>query len=115
MPSSVPITAENNDEMPTSAIVGQAFSRISSITGWLLVYERPRLRVAVCFRYCDELVALRAVEAELLRQLLALLLGEVPPAEEVRDRIRLDHPEQEEVEDDDEEQRRERAEDLGCD
>ena len=52
MPSSVPMTAENTDEMPTSAIVGHALLRISSATGWLVVYERPKLSVAVCFMYC---------------------------------------------------------------
>ena len=50
MPSMIPNTAESTAEMPTSAIVGPALSLISSQTGWLVVYERPRFSVAVSFR-----------------------------------------------------------------
>ena len=50
MPSSTPKTADRIAETPTSAIVGQAASRISSQTGWFVWYERPRLSWAVCSR-----------------------------------------------------------------
>ena len=59
-----------------------------------------------------ELVELRAVEAELVLELVTLRLGQAASAKERAHRIRLDDPEQEEVEDDDERQRPERAEDL---
>ena len=49
MPSITPNTAERTAAMPTSAIVAHALFLISSTTGWLLVYERPKLSVAVCF------------------------------------------------------------------
>ncbi len=62
----------------------------------------------------DELLALRLVEPELLRERGALALGQVAAAVEVRDRIALDDPEQEEVEADDEEQRDQGPEDLGA-
>ena len=51
MPSSTPNTADRTAEMPTSAIVGPILRLISSQTGWLLVYERPRFSCAVCSRY----------------------------------------------------------------
>ena len=52
-----------------------------------------------------ELVELRPVEPELVPKLQPLCVGQVPPAEERRDRIRLDDSEEEEVEDEDERQR----------
>ena len=51
IPSRIPNTPDSTAEMPTSAIVGPALRLISSQTGWLLVYERPKLSVAVCLRY----------------------------------------------------------------
>src|SRR4029079_444355 len=62
-----------------------------------------------------ELVQHGAVEPELPDQLVALGLGEVAAAEQVRDRIRGDDPEQEEVERDDEEEGRERPSQLPYD
>ena len=44
------MTAERIAEIPTSAIVGPALRLISSQTGWLLGYERPRFSVAVSSR-----------------------------------------------------------------
>ena len=44
------MAAERIAEIPTSAIVGHALRLISSQTGWLLWYERPRFRVAVSLR-----------------------------------------------------------------
>src|SRR6185503_5061072 len=63
----------------------------------------------------DELRALGLVEAELLGQLGALGLGQVVAAVEARDRVRLNDPEQEEVEADDEEQGRQRPQHLAAD
>ena len=48
MPSITPKTVDSSVEIPTSAIVGPALSQISEATGWLVVYERPRLSCAVC-------------------------------------------------------------------
>ena len=62
-----------------------------------------------------ELVELRPVEPELVLELVALRVGQVASAEERADRIRLDDPEEEEVEDDDEGKRPQRAEDLAAD
>ena len=45
-----PEDPESTAEIPTSAMVGPAASLISSQTGWLVVYDRPRFSVAVCFR-----------------------------------------------------------------
>jgi hypothetical protein len=45
----MPITADSSVETPTSAIVGPALLAISSATGWLVVYVRPRFSDAVCF------------------------------------------------------------------
>ena len=57
----------------------------------------------------------RAVEPELGAQLQPLLLRQVAAPEQVRNRIPLDDPEEEEVETDDEEQRDESARDLAGD
>ena len=59
-----------------------------------------------------ELVELGAVEPELLSQLVALGVGEVAAPEQIRHRVSLDDPEQEEVEDDDEGEGPERPQDL---
>ncbi len=98
--------------MPTRAMVGQARSQIIDITGSLVVYERPKFSCADCGEVPEELVELGPVEPELALELEPLGLGQVAAAEEVPDRVRLDDPEEEEVEADDEDERRERGEDL---
>src|SRR5262249_13755734 len=62
-----------------------------------------------------ELVELRPVEPELVTEGVALGIRQVAAAEERGNRVRLDDPEQEEVEDDDEDERPERAQDLAAD
>ncbi len=45
-----PITIESTVAVPTSTIVWGAAAQISSSTGWLLAYERPKLSCTVCSR-----------------------------------------------------------------
>ena len=51
-PATVPIQSPRSVErivaMPTSASVAGARSQISSMTGWFVVYERPRFSCRVC-------------------------------------------------------------------
>ena len=112
MPSITPKTADRIAETPTSAIVGPAASLDLVPDGLVRLVRAPEVELGGLLEVVDELPAGRLVEAELARQLGPLRVGQVAPAEQVRHRIRLDDPEQEEVEADDEEQGRERPEDL---
>ena len=106
---------ERTVEMPTSAIVGQAACPISEMHGRVRLVRAPEIEMRELDEVVPELVELRPVEPELMLELGALGVGQVPSTEERADRVRLDDPEEEEVEDDDERQRPQRAENLAAD
>ncbi len=69
------------------------------MTGWFVDVRAAEVELRRLLEVAHELLELRAVEAELVAQLVPLLHRQVAPAEEVRDRVGLDDAEEEEVED----------------